>query len=306
MLGRGVAERLHDDPKATLVSPEVLAVAAEADVTILNLECCISERGERWPDPSKPFFFRAPPVAVDTLRALGVGCVTLANNHALDYGTVALADTFAHLEAAGIAWVGAGPDLAAARSPALLAADGQPLSVVGFTDHPAEYAAGVDRSGVAYADLRTGVPGWLTCLVEACTPPVVVLAHWGPNMATGPAPQVRDTAAALERSGATLVVGHSAHVFHGVAGRVLFDLGDFVDDYRTDSVLRNDLGLLWLVTLDECGPRRLEAVPLTLEYCYTRLAVGDDARWVRRRLRAACSELGTDVVDDEDRLVFDW
>ncbi|HXX88898.1 MAG TPA: CapA family protein [Acidimicrobiales bacterium] len=306
MLGRGVAERLEEDPKAALVAPEVLAVAAEADMTILNLECCISERGERWPDPAKPFFFRAPPAAVDTLSALGARCVTLANNHALDYGTVALVDTFAHLEAAGIAWVGAGLDLTAARAPALLDVAGERIAVVGFTDHPAEYAARADRPGVAHAELHAGVPGWLTSLVGAGPPPVIVLVHWGPNMTARPEPYVRAAAATLEQAGATLVAGHSAHVFHGLAGRVLYDLGDFVDDYWTDPLLRNDLGLLWLVTLDADGPRRLEAVPLTLEYCHTRLAVGDDARWVRSRLHAACRELGTDVVDDQDRLVFDW
>jgi hypothetical protein len=54
-------------------------------------------------------------------------------------------------------------------------------------------------------------------------------------------------------------------VFHGVQGRVLFDLGGFIDDYAVDPVLRNDLGLLWLVTLDEGGPLALEAVPLSLD-----------------------------------------
>ena len=37
----------------------------------------------------------------------------------------------------------------------------------------------------------------------------------------------------------TLVAGHSAHIFHGVARSVLFDLGDFLDDYAVDRELRN-------------------------------------------------------------------
>ena len=32
--------------------------------------------------------------------------------------------------------------------------------------------------------------------------------------------------------------------FHGAAPPVLFDLGDFIDDYAIDPDLRNDLGLL--------------------------------------------------------------
>lgn len=112
----------------TLVAEDVVAVAREADLLVLNLECCISERGERWPDPGKPFFFRAPPAATETLRRLGVSCVTLANNHALDFGAEALLDTFEHLRAAGIDWVGAGTDRERARSHVLLESDGLRLS----------------------------------------------------------------------------------------------------------------------------------------------------------------------------------
>ncbi len=95
-------------------------------------------------------------------------------------------------------------------------------------------------------------------------------------------------------------------MFHGVAGPVLFDLGDFLDDYATDSVLRNDLGLLFLVTLDEGGPIRLEAVPLHLDYCHTRLAEGEDAAWVRRRFQQACADLGTSVSVEDGHLVVSW
>ncbi len=37
----------------------------------------------------------------------------------------------------------------------------------------------------------------------------------------------------------TLVAGHSAHVFHGVGANVLFDLGDFVNDYASEEPSRN-------------------------------------------------------------------
>ena len=93
MLGRKVGDALLDDPDAPLVETAVAARIAQADAFVLNLECCISARGERFPDPHKPFFFRAPAVAARRLRALGVDAVTLANNHSLDYGRVALRDT---------------------------------------------------------------------------------------------------------------------------------------------------------------------------------------------------------------------
>jgi poly-gamma-glutamate synthesis protein (capsule biosynthesis protein) len=109
MLGRGVAERLTCTPPPELWAPDVIELASTCDLLICNLECCISERG--WPTnlvPGKPFFFRAPPSAVESLRAIGVDAVGLANNHALDFGPEALADTIRHLESGGIVAAGAG------------------------------------------------------------------------------------------------------------------------------------------------------------------------------------------------------
>lgn len=312
MLGRGVAEQLATRPPESIVAPQLQAIARQADLVLLNLECCISTRGRRWEDPTKPFFFRAPPQAVGVLTSMGTSCVTLGNNHALDYGDEALLDTFAHLDAAGIAWVGAGPDVERARAPAVLEARGVRVAVVGVTDHPAAYAAGATRPGVAFADLEAGVPEWLLAAAGSAggraavaADAVVVLPHWGPNMTRAPVARVRRAAGALTAAGAALVAGHSAHVFHGVSGRVLYDLGDFVDDYATDPQLRNDLGLLWIVTLGPSGPQRVEAVPIDIGYCTTRPAAGQDARWVARRLESACREFATAVKLEDDRLVIE-
>jgi poly-gamma-glutamate capsule biosynthesis protein CapA/YwtB (metallophosphatase superfamily) len=307
MLGRGVAERLKSIPPESLFAPEVVDVAREADLFVLNLECCISDRGSPWPSPGKPFFFRAPPQAVDALTELGVDCVTLANNHALDFGEEALLDTLENLRAAGIACVGAGRSVDEARRSVVLQADDFRLGVLGVCDHPADFAAGPDSPGVAFADLRDGVPDWLLASIGTIQADAVLVSpHWGPNMSPEPVRRVRESAPAFIRAGASLVAGHSAHVFQGVEGRVLYDLGDFVDDYRTDPAYRNDLGLLFLVTLDRGNLLRLEAVPLKLEFCHTRLADGEDGQWIRRRFRAACAGFGTEVVDDRGRLVVTW
>jgi poly-gamma-glutamate capsule biosynthesis protein CapA/YwtB (metallophosphatase superfamily) len=305
MLGRKVGDALRTQPPESLVSEEVVAVAREADLFVLNLECCISTRGSPWPDPAKPFHFRAPPAAVHTLTHLGVSCVTLANNHALDFGPVALLETLEHLAGAGIASTGAGPDLVAARIPAVLDAGGLRVAVVGVTDHPHDFAAASGRPGVAYADLRRGVPDWLRRLVAAQDADVVVVTpHWGPNMTAAPVPHVRAAAPVLLDAGATLVAGHSAHVFHGVEGRVLYDLGDLLEDYAVDTQLRNDLGLLFLVELAGARPVRVEAVPLALDYCSTRLADAAQADWIARRFTEACAAFGTEVRGENDRLAI--
>jgi poly-gamma-glutamate synthesis protein (capsule biosynthesis protein) len=306
MLGRGVASRLEAEPASALFADEVVEIAHEADLFVLNLECAISERGERWPDPRKPFFFRAPPAATDVLTLLGVDCVTLANNHALDYGPVALIDTLEYLRAAGVAYVGAGRDERAARSSTVLEHDGFTLGVVGLTDHPAAFNAGPDRPGVAYADLANGRFDWVTdAISDLATEAVLVTPHWGPNMVPKPVPHVRAAAAALQDAGATLIAGHSAHVFHGAEGTVIYDLGDFIDDYAVNRGMRNDLTLLFLVTFVGSRPHRVEAIPLTIDYCHTRLAGRREARWIADRFRRASAELNTTVVEEDGRLVVD-
>jgi poly-gamma-glutamate capsule biosynthesis protein CapA/YwtB (metallophosphatase superfamily) len=298
MLGRGVAEAIRERGPDALVADEVVAVAREADLFVLNLECCVSERGARRREPGKPFFFRAPPEATSLLRRLGVTCVTLANNHALDWGEEALLDTVAYLDGAGIAHVGAGANLAEARAPATLEADRFRLAVIGCADHPQSCAALPAAPGIAY-----GLDWAVDAVAALDADAVLVTPHWGPNMAPAPLPQIRREAERLRSAGATLVAGHSAHVFHGVAGAVLYDLGDFLDDYGVDPVLRNDLSLLFLVELDREGPLRLEAVPLALDYCHTRLANDKEAAWIRARFADACAALGTKVDEQHGRLV---
>jgi poly-gamma-glutamate synthesis protein (capsule biosynthesis protein) len=157
------------------------------DAFVLNLECCVSARGGRIHERGKPFFFRALPVAAERLAELGVACATLANNHSLDFGPEAPADTVALLAAAGVATAGAGPDLIAARQPAQLTVGDQRIRVVAVADHPASYAARRGRPGIAFADLAgSGVPEWLH---QAARPVdgglVLVSVHWGTEHVAG-------------------------------------------------------------------------------------------------------------------------
>jgi poly-gamma-glutamate capsule biosynthesis protein CapA/YwtB (metallophosphatase superfamily) len=302
MLGRAVAERLAEVPPEEVWAPEVRELCRSCDLAICNLECCISAHGE----PTgrirhKPFFFRGPPQAVQSLQAIGVGAAGLANNHALDYEAEALIETLELLGEAGIAVAGSGRGESDARLGAIVDAGGRRLGLVAVSDHPREFAADRHSPGIAYGDLRRAIPDWLAeelARLDRECDQVVAFLHWGPNMTTEPARWQRRAAEQLHEAGADLVAGHSAHVFHGAGwgrrGPLLYDLGDALDDYAVDPRLRNDLGVLaiWRPGDPEV---ELELVGLALDYCRTRLAAGQDAQWIAQRLAQACEQLGTRV-----------
>ena len=299
MLGRLVGQQLAAAEPAEVWSPALRQLLAGCDAVICNLECCISDRGRRTRAiPGKPFFFRAPPNAVGVLRAAGVSVAGLANNHALDFGPEGLTDTLRHLREAGIEAVGAGPDDRSARRGTIVAAGDRRVGLLALSDHPREYAAGSRSPGIAYAPLSRTAPDWalreLARLREAADS-VIAFPHWGPNMTVRPARAHRTRADDFLRAGADLVVGHSAHVFHGVephpGGLALYDLGGAVDDYAVDAELRNDLGILALWRPG--ATPELELVGLKLEFCHTTVADGPDADWIHERLELACGELGS-------------
>jgi len=146
--------------------------------------------------------------------------------------------------------------------------------------------------------------------VEHCDV-VMVSPHWGPNMCLDPLLYVREAANILNDMGADLIAGHSAHCFQGASAelRCLYDMGDFVDDYATDPYARNDLGLFFfmLFDLDTKQPWRVEAVPLKLDFCLTRLATGQDYDFIVQRFKKFSAKFGTRVWEDKQRqrLVFD-
>src|SRR5262249_29965137 len=126
---------------------DLLPLLDEADLTVMNLECVIARGGRPWSRWPKVYHFRADPVAMTALQMAGVDCVTLANNHVLDYEEEALLEMLGLLDQGAIAYTGAGRDLEEARRPALLEALGMRVAVVAFTDNEPGWAAQPGRPG---------------------------------------------------------------------------------------------------------------------------------------------------------------
>ncbi len=130
---------------------------------------------------------------------------------------------------------------------------------------------------------------------------VLFSIHWGPNMRARPTAEFRRFARRVVEAGADIFWGHSAHVPQGVEiywGKpILYDTGDFVDDYAVDEELRNDLSALFLLRVRPPAVEGLELVPVRIGRMQVNLARGADRDWIVRRLTELSAEFGTRVVD---------
>ena len=266
----------HPDDALAALRPYL----ATADVAMVNLETSITARGTAQP---KEFRFRTSPTALRALSAAGVDVVTMANNHAVDYGPVGLADTLAARRSSPIPIVGIGANEADAYAPAVFTVKGRRIAVLGASqlmDWTLSHFAATSRTpGIAGAQPIDRLVRAVRA-ARAQADVVVVYLHWGTERMTCPQASQREAAAALAAAGADVVVGAHPHVTQG-AGRlgnafVDYSLGNFVW-YSRGSEAAISTGVLTL-TLD--GRRVTTST-------WTPLRIGADG--VPRRPAAATS-----------------
>ncbi|MDO4330303.1 MAG: CapA family protein [Lachnospiraceae bacterium] len=214
-----------------VVGGSLLQAANAADLFMVNQEFPFSNRGSAAPD--KQFTFRLPPEKVSMLQEMGIDLVTLANNHALDFGTDALLDTCRTLEEAGIPYVGAGENLERAKALYSQTIGGWTVGFLGATRvmPTADWAA--TRSGPGM--LSTYDPGILLEEIrkakETCDY-LVVYVHWGVEREERPKDYQRQLGHQYIDAGADLVIGSHPHVLQGIEyyqGKpIIYSLGNFV------------------------------------------------------------------------------
>ena len=189
------------------------------------------------------------------------------------------------------------------------------MALLAFTNNEPPFAAGPDRPGTNYLpvslkpDVLRRVEAAVTAAREAGAETVVFSNHWGPNMVQRPSTLFRRFARAVVNRGADVYYGHSAHVFQGVEiyrGKpILYDTGDFIDDYVVDPRLRNDWSFLFKISLEGSEFQRLELSPVTLPYARVQLAKGSEQEAILVRMEHLSGEMGTAFVRREGRLVLE-
>ncbi len=271
MLARTIGERVQAEGPQ-MVFAGVQSIFDTADILVGNLECAITERGQAEP---KGYTFRAPLDAVESLQSAGFDVLTLANNHAMDYGVEGLLDTQSLLTQAGIVYTGTGSNETEARSPVILEKNGLRLAFLGYVDVPVEvrgfdtrdWIATDTQPGLAWADPEDIASDIAAAKLQA---DVVIVAE--PNTIQ------RQAARAAIDAGATLVIGAHPHVLQPVewynGGLIAYSLGNFVFD---DFGLEQNLTAILLVTIGPGGVESYNWSPVSIVNGLPRLATREEA-----------------------------
>ena len=208
----GRTAALLKDP-ASAFGP-ISAVLGSADLAMLNLETAVTSRGT--PQP-KTYHFRTTPTAFTALRDAGVDLVTMANNHALDYGQVGLADTLAAARAARFPVVGIGVNAAAAWAPYVTTIRGTPIAIVAVSqvaELASSWVATNSRPGEANA-INLGRTLAAVRTARRLARIVIVFVHWGTEGQACPDANQLSLAPKLAAAGASIIIGSHAHMLQG-------------------------------------------------------------------------------------------
>lgn len=317
MLGRLVDET-HKQTEKTAVWGSLHSTLRDLDGVFINLECCLSTGGEPWQKTYRPFHFRADPSwAIPALNSIDVSACSVANNHILDFGEDALRDTLNQLETNGVSYAGAGLTRNDAFEPTLVTINSTTFALVSFTDNTPEYAASQTTPGTAHIEIDRDNPDTRTAVknsldeVKAHEPDVLITSlHWGPNMVETPPEKFRQFSRWLIDQGTDVVHGHSAHIFQGIEvyqnRPILYDTGDFVDDYVVDPDLRNDRSFLFVLEVSAAGAiSTLRVIPTEIRDCAVHKASESAAEWSRERMRELSHPFGTTFSESNTHLLLE-
>ncbi len=227
----------------------IAPVMSAADISMVNVETAVGTGGTA---VNKQFTFQVPEQALDSLGAAGVDVVTMANNHGMDFGKEAFADTLRIKAEGKMPIIGIGQDDTEAYAPYIKEVNGQRIGIIAANDiYPS--------SMVTWWTAAPGVPGiasaeeayqeQLADAVRAARPTVNTLAvylHFGTEKETCPNARQKELVDLMISAGADIVVGTHAHRLQGIGYQgdqlVAFGLSNFI--FKAPSAAGNTSGVL--------------------------------------------------------------
>lgn len=256
-----------------LLGKELLALWHAADIRIFNLEAPLVNQE----DPIKKFGpnLMVPTSAMNGIKALEPGLITLANNHILDQGEQGLKSTLDLLNDQKIPYVGAGENLSEAGKPYMIEKDGLRIGVYTCAEH--EFSIANEKSPGANPFDPLESPDHIKNLKEQCDY-VIVLYHGGKEHYRYPSPYLQKVSRKMAEKGADLVIGQHSHCIGCVEkykeSTIVYGQGNFIFDGSDSEYWQTSL-LIKIEFKDGC---RIEYIPMVKEDNVVRIAEGSIAR----------------------------
>jgi len=198
------------------------------DIIFGNLESPLSDQGGETQRPRNNLIFTGPSSGADALRMARFTLVSVANNHALDYGTAAFHETLSNLRRAGVEFAGAADSGNNAYLPAVVSRNGISFAFFAVTD--IRNSEGPAWREVADADTSLLFPA--VRRVRGSVDFVILSYHGGNEYRETPTRRSREFLRAAVDAGVDVVLGHHPHVLQGIERYhrriVSYSLGNFI------------------------------------------------------------------------------
>ena len=208
------------------------------------------------------------------------------------------------------------------------------IGLISLTDNEPEWEAKYDLPGINYIPTTLDPDTYYYRLqnyienAKKQSDLVIVSSHVGPHFRETPSMKYVNFAHKIIDFGADIYWGHSNHMPQGIElykhndnnKIILYDCGDFIDDYAIDSNYRNDLSFIFLLhfLMDKnyklsnnnsnngnilLKNSMIELIPTKISnFMVNTIPVDDnDADLIIKRMAKRCSSLGTKYFIDEKK-----
>lgn len=295
---------------------EVSDVFGSADISIVNLETCVSDRGVS--EKREGYGFRTPPEMLEGFVNAGIDMVNLANNHTRDFGYDALLDTFDHLDSYGIGYFGAGRDINEAQGLNVVEIDGIKIGFAGanYVSLSKDCAASEDHAGINMVykadDERT--VAFLNKIAEydSQCDVLIVFMHFGIEEVFEVNSYQKKLSRLLIDNGADIVIGAHPHTLQPIEfynGKPIFySIGNLIFWHIDDDI--DGLTCIFDITVDKDGFKSLKLHPLFIKnYKVYLLKEGEGKHPARYRqimdlMNDLCEPFGISFDDDGNMIEY--
>jgi hypothetical protein len=272
-----------------------------ADLAIANLEYPLTRSTTKLDKYGS--HQKGDPAAIAVMKEAGVGLLTLANNHIMDYGAEGLADTLETCTRADIRTVGAGRTLSEASQPSKTTLKGRRVAVLGICENEFSIAREA-HAGAAPLDPVANYHAIRMAREDADI--VLVLFHGGSEFSHFPSPRIVRTCRFFVEAGATAVVCHHPHYVQGYelyrGAPILYSLGKLFYTRMTDpDILEVPIARLDFEASEPACSVHFDFFRLSLEQMRLVALEGEELSAAQARLQSY-----SDALASPERVRSEW